>query len=105
MSEVASEWIVFGRIILNAGQSTTWWFSSSLFNEARVVNFDTSPDQVSPSPPQLMSIQVVEQWTERSPGGGVNYLVTFRNRGIASLTFRPRVAIIPAGRFFGGNSA
>ena len=105
MSEVPAEWLVWGQIILNPGQSQTWWFTSFLFDEARFVHFDACPDQAMGNEGDLFAVQITEQWAERRPGGGVAYLVTFRNRGNTALVFRPRIAVVPAGRFWGGLSS
>lgn len=107
MVEVAAEWSLSGRIILNVGQSQTWWFSWWMFDEARVVKFDTTPDRVLGSSSSYFAVQITEVWAERWPGAGGNvlYKVTFRNRGNEPVVFRPRIAVIPAARWGGGLSA
>lgn len=98
MSEVATEYLKFGRVTLGAGQSTTWWYGWWMFNEARVVDFDATPDPGSSG----RAVLEVSQYASRETGGGVNYWVTYRNTGSVALSFRPRVAVAPAARWFGG---
>jgi hypothetical protein len=87
MTEVAVEYARFQSFVVAAGQSLTVWTTWWMFDEARVVEFDATPDAVTPA------------------GGGVKYFVTFRNRGSTPVVFRPRIAIVPAARWGGGGSS
>ena len=93
MAEVPAEYLRSGlTVTLAVDAQLTFLFSSFLFDAARVVHFDATPDAVSSGGIGPFRLQVITDRTERDLGGGVRRVVVFR----------PRFAVIPAGRFFGG---
>lgn len=102
-SEASADYSIWGRIILAGGQTQTWWATWWMFDEARYVDFDASPDAVAS--PGVSSVQVVEKWAERNSNQGTVYKVTFRNRGAIPVSFRVRQVVIPARRWWGGGTS
>jgi hypothetical protein len=105
MASVDVEYFLFEATALNVNQSITFFFTWFMFDEGRVVQFDATPDAVTAAGTGPFALQVVTDRTERDLRGGVRYIVVFRNVGNRALVFRPRVAVVPAGRFFGGGSS
>jgi hypothetical protein len=100
--DVTASYWRFEPVVLAAGQTTALSFSWVHFNEARFVDFDATPDNVQAPGGGVFSLDVVARTARRPVGGGVTYTVVFRNSGSLPLVFRPRLAMIPATRFFGG---
>ena len=107
MPEATAEYWVFGRIFL-AGGSRIWLSATwHLFDEARVVHFDATPDAFqadTDDPNWRMELEVTRQLSVRDQNGGLAYRVEFTNLTPQALVFRPRVSVIPAARFPGGGS-
>jgi hypothetical protein len=91
----------FDPALLGPLQTATWGYGWFAFDEARYISFDASPDDAAVTGGSF-GLEVARQWTERVPGGGTTYLVTYRNLQNTPVVFRPRMIIVPPLRWGGG---
>lgn len=84
---VEVDFVQWGLIALNPGQSTTWWFTW-IFDGNHWSRMSALP---LPNSPPGGNVQISAEWA--SPG---TLWVTFRNNGNQTVTFAPTVIVAPS---------